>query len=163
MEFRWVPVEEVLTWQCGEVFYTAKGARPVNWETIFTHKPKHHNYQELRRSLRVIGFRIPLVAVRKPDGDIVTEDGHRRFVAAVDLGYKFIPFYIVEDDREADVQSVQVVRTRCYAIGIERLLELMRAAGFTDVQRLDCDFYQPVLVGTRPPAPALHATVDRRR
>jgi SAM-dependent methyltransferase len=68
-----------------------------------------------------------------------------------------LSFYIVEDDRAADVQNVHVFRTRYYAIGTNRLLDLMRTAGFTDARRLDWDFYQPVLVGTKPTQPC-HAT-----
>ena len=60
-----------------------------------------------------------------------------------------LSFYIVEDDREADVQSTQVIRSRYYAISPNRLIELMRDAGFGAVRRLDGDFYQPVLVGTK--------------
>jgi len=59
-----------------------------------------------------------------------------------------LSFYIVEDDREADVQDIQVIRSRYYAISPDRLMELMRDAGFGAVRRLDGDFYQPILVGT---------------
>jgi hypothetical protein len=41
------------------------------------------------------------------------------------------------------------MRSRYYAIGTDRLLDLMRRAGFSAVERLDDRFYQPVLVGDR--------------
>ena len=41
------------------------------------------------------------------------------------------------------------MRSKYYAIGTGRLLELMRRAGFASVERLDGQFYQPVLVGSR--------------
>jgi hypothetical protein len=41
------------------------------------------------------------------------------------------------------------MRTNYYAIGIGQLLELMQQAGFQDVQRLDGDFFQPILIGRR--------------
>ena len=38
---------------------------------------------------------------------------------------------------------------RYYAVSIERLIELMTAAGFTGVERVDRAFFQPLIVGTR--------------
>jgi SAM-dependent methyltransferase len=46
--------------------------------------------------------------------------------------------------------TTRVMRTRYRAIGIPRLLELLGAAGFVDVARLDERGHQPILVGTRP-------------
>jgi len=45
--------------------------------------------------------------------------------------------------------ATQAIRSRYYAIGIPRLLELMREAGFANTARLDGAFYQPVLVGRK--------------
>jgi SAM-dependent methyltransferase len=57
--------------------------------------------------------------------------------------------YFVEDRGGSDC-PVRVVRTQYYAVGTERLLELMSQAGFVEVRRIDGRFYQPVLVGRRP-------------
>ena len=38
-----------------------------------------------------------------------------------------------------------------YAVGTDKLLELMHTAGFTGVERLDERFFQPLLVGHRAP------------
>lgn len=46
--------------------------------------------------------------------------------------------------------TTRVMRTRYRAIGIPRLLELLGAAGFVDVARIDDRGHQPILVGTRP-------------
>ncbi|HYM59962.1 MAG TPA: class I SAM-dependent methyltransferase [Thermoanaerobaculia bacterium] len=56
-------------------------------------------------------------------------------------------FYFVEDRGDGDC-SVRAFRSMYYAIGIERLMELMRAAGFADVVRIDGSFFQPVIAGT---------------
>ena len=56
-------------------------------------------------------------------------------------------FYIMEDEPGAAPRT-QVFRARYYAIPPHRVLELMEAAGFTNVRRVE-GFYQPVLVGTR--------------
>ncbi|MCB1046920.1 MAG: class I SAM-dependent methyltransferase [Calditrichaeota bacterium] len=44
----------------------------------------------------------------------------------------------------------RVLRTRYYAVPVERVLAMMHEAGFVDVRRLDGVFYQPLLVGDRP-------------
>ena len=46
--------------------------------------------------------------------------------------------------------TTEVIRSRYYAITIERLLSLMAEAGFVDVRRLDGILHQPVRVGRRP-------------
>jgi hypothetical protein len=58
--------------------------------------------------------------------------------------------YLVVDDTASGRLCTHVMRTRFYAIGTDRLLELMREAGFVSTERLDGRFYQPVLVGSRP-------------
>jgi len=55
-------------------------------------------------------------------------------------------FYIVED-RGADTATTHALRSRYYGVTTDRLLELMRVAGFTHAERLDGVFYQPLLVG----------------
>jgi hypothetical protein len=39
--------------------------------------------------------------------------------------------------------------TQFYAVSTERLLELMREAGFQDCRRIDDTIYQPILTGRR--------------
>jgi SAM-dependent methyltransferase len=46
--------------------------------------------------------------------------------------------------------TTQVLRSRYYAITIDRLLALLRQAGFADLQRLDDVMFQPVIVARRP-------------
>lgn len=46
--------------------------------------------------------------------------------------------------------STQVLRSRYYAVSIERLSALLREAGFADVQRRDDVLFQPVLSARRP-------------
>jgi hypothetical protein len=57
--------------------------------------------------------------------------------------------YFVVDDGASRQLSTHVMRTRYNAVGTDRLLSLMKEAGFTSVERLDERFYQPVLVGDR--------------
>jgi SAM-dependent methyltransferase len=56
----------------------------------------------------------------------------------------------IMEDAGAPECTTQVFRTRYYAVTVSRLAELMRAAGFERVRRIDAGYYQPVLVGTRP-------------
>ena len=58
-----------------------------------------------------------------------------------------VSMYFVE---ETDPPTVQVGRSKYYAVSPERVMELMNDAGFVDVQQFDNAYYQPVLVGTRP-------------
>jgi SAM-dependent methyltransferase len=61
--------------------------------------------------------------------------------------YDLSMYFIVDDG--TDRPTTHVMRSKYYAIGTTRLLELMRQAGFVSVERLDGPFYQPVLVGSR--------------
>ena len=58
-----------------------------------------------------------------------------------------VSMYFIE---ETDPPIVHVGRSRFYAVNLLRVMELMKDAGFADVQRFDDAYYQPVLVGTRP-------------
>jgi SAM-dependent methyltransferase len=60
-----------------------------------------------------------------------------------------LTMYLVEDTGGAECVT-RALRSRYYAIGTEKLMELMGQAGFVQVERLDGRFYQPVLVGRRP-------------
>ena len=57
--------------------------------------------------------------------------------------------YFVVDDRSSDQLVTHVMRTKYNAVGTDRLLELMKEAGFTSTKRLDGRFFQPVLLGNR--------------
>lgn len=59
--------------------------------------------------------------------------------------------YLVEDGPGTEPRT-RVVRSRYYAVLIDTLIELMRGAGFVEVERIDEPFYQPVILGRRPAA-----------
>jgi hypothetical protein len=59
-----------------------------------------------------------------------------------------VAMYFVADRGGSDC-TTRVMRSRYYAIGTDRLMELMRQAGFEQVERLDGRFFQPVVLGTR--------------
>lgn len=59
-----------------------------------------------------------------------------------------LAMYFVADRGGADCVT-RVMRSRYYAVGTDRLMALLRQAGFVDVERVDGGFYQPVLVGRR--------------
>jgi SAM-dependent methyltransferase len=61
-----------------------------------------------------------------------------------------LAMYFVEDDGKSEISRAHVFRARYYAISPNRLLRLMEDTGFSQVERLDVGFYQPVLVGNRP-------------
>ena len=57
--------------------------------------------------------------------------------------------YLTED-QEGQGCRTRVLRTRYYAVPIDRLVTLLGEAGFVDVARRDDVLFQPVLVGRRP-------------
>lgn len=57
-----------------------------------------------------------------------------------------LSMYFVEDRGEADCVT-QVMRTKYYAVGADKLMSLMAEAGFSQVQVLVERFYQPVIIG----------------
>ena len=59
-----------------------------------------------------------------------------------------LAMYFIEDRGGSDVET-RVMRSKDSAVGTDRLMALMREAGFRDVQRLDDRFYQPVIIGKR--------------
>jgi hypothetical protein len=63
-----------------------------------------------------------------------------------------LAMYFVED-RGGPEGRTRVLRTRYYAVGTDKLLSLMRRAGFGDARRLDGAFFPPVLIGKRPAGP----------
>jgi SAM-dependent methyltransferase len=57
--------------------------------------------------------------------------------------------YFTRDDGAGGCET-HVFRGRYYAVTIARLLELMAEAGYVGTQRLDGEYFQPLLVGSRP-------------
>jgi hypothetical protein len=60
-----------------------------------------------------------------------------------------LTLFFIEEDLATGSVDMRALRTRYYAVGTDKLLALMRRAGFESVRSLDGVFYQPVLVGTR--------------
>ncbi|SFM10962.1 bifunctional 2-polyprenyl-6-hydroxyphenol methylase/3-demethylubiquinol 3-O-methyltransferase UbiG [Variovorax sp. OV329] len=83
----------------------------------------------------------------------VREEGGRRYVLFQVWDFEGdhydFSFFVVEEDPRAKTAVTRVMRSRYYAIGTDRLLELMAEAGFGNVRRIDDAYYQPVLVGTK--------------
>ena len=59
-----------------------------------------------------------------------------------------VTMYFVEDRGGRECRT-HVMRSTYYAVGMSRLLDLMREAGFDDVRRLDGRFFQPMVIGTK--------------
>lgn len=91
------------------------------------------------------------VGIVKPYG-VREETGRRYFVFQVwDFEGKIydLSMYFIESDRQANTANTHVMRSRYYALSPHRLMRLMEDAGYTSVARLDNQFFQPVLIGTR--------------
>jgi SAM-dependent methyltransferase len=59
-----------------------------------------------------------------------------------------LSLYVVEDRGDSEA-TVQVMRTKYYAVSADRLIELMGEAGYSGIRRLDGRFFQPLIVGTK--------------
>jgi hypothetical protein len=92
----------------------------------------------------------------KPYG--IREDGDRRFLLFQVWDFEGdqydVSFYVVEDEPRTGIVKTRIMRSRYYAIGCGRLLELMKTAGYGSVKRVEGDFYQPILVGAKEAQPA---------
>ena len=60
-----------------------------------------------------------------------------------------VSMYFVEDNMKGSEPRTRVMRSRYYAIPIDRMLMLMGDAGFQSVERLNDVYFQPVLVGAK--------------
>ncbi len=56
--------------------------------------------------------------------------------------------YIIEDPPTAE-PAAHAMRSTYYAVSIARLMDLLRQAGFEEVERIDGVFFQPVVLGRR--------------
>ena len=72
-----------------------------------------------------------------------------------------LAMYFVADRGDSDC-TTRVMRSRYYAVGTGKLMELMRQAGYVQVERLDGRFYQPVLLGRRSAEPGAAGDVGGR-
>ena len=61
-----------------------------------------------------------------------------------------LAMYFVEDRGGSDGVT-HIMRTKYYAIGTDKLMQLMTRAGFQQVRRLDGRFFQPVIIGKKDP------------
>jgi SAM-dependent methyltransferase len=90
-------------------------------------------------------------SIVKPYG--VRIDGTKRYLVFqawdFDQQYCNITFYFVEENLATGEVATHVMRSQYYAVSTAVLMELMSAAGFQDVRRLDDAFYQPVLIGSK--------------
>lgn len=82
-------------------------------------------------------------------------DGGSRFLAIQvwewDGDQYDLRMYLTSESPEG-ICSTQVLLSRYYAVTIDRLLELLKQAGFVDRRRIDSVLFQPVLLARRPDA-----------
>ncbi len=59
-----------------------------------------------------------------------------------------VSMYIVEDTGK-EICKTHVMRSKYYAVSIDILMNLLKDAGFSEVQRIDNQFYQPIIIGKK--------------
>lgn len=60
-----------------------------------------------------------------------------------------VSMYFIEEEQKSGKAQTHIMRSRYYALSPNCLMKLMKEAGYDSVTRLDNQFFQPVLVGTR--------------
>ena len=60
-----------------------------------------------------------------------------------------LKLFIIEEDLQTGHVLSRVFQSKYYAISTDKLMDLLTAAGFRNVRRLDGRFCQPVLIGTK--------------
>lgn len=87
----------------------------------------------------------------KPYG--VREDAGKRYLVFQVWDFEGeiydLSMYFIEEDQQSSIANTHIMRSRYYALSPNRLMQLMEEAGYTSVTRLENQFFQPVLVGTR--------------
>lgn len=95
-------------------------------------------------------------AIPRVDPDVrpygVRKVGRRRFLAVQVWEWENerydLRMYLTTEEDDGRCHT-EVLRSRYYAVTIERLLALMREAGFVETRRMDDVLFQPVLIGRR--------------
>ncbi len=59
-----------------------------------------------------------------------------------------LSMYMIIDDGTSKA-TTKVFRSTYYAISVDRLIELLSSAGFSNVKRVESDHYQPIIIGTK--------------
>ncbi len=59
-----------------------------------------------------------------------------------------LSMYFICDDGGKSAET-KIFRSQYYAVSISKIAALIQEAGFRDVRKLESDFYQPVIVGTK--------------
>lgn len=59
-----------------------------------------------------------------------------------------LSMYFIRDDGE-ELAETRIFRSQYYAVSTSKIVELMQEAGFKGVKRIESDFFQPVIVGTK--------------
>lgn len=79
-------------------------------------------------------------------------DGDRRFFAVQVWeweGEQYRLSMYLTTERNDGICQTEVLRSRYYAIGMERLVELLEEAGFVAIERRDDVLFQPVILGVK--------------
>ena len=91
---RWVKVETILnTWKSTDATIDSR----EDWDHLLARKRRDHGYKDIKKSIQKYGFCRPSDYLTRShywsQGKTPTHhEGHHRLAAAIDLGYKYVPY-----------------------------------------------------------------------
>ena len=116
-KIEWFSVDEILNhWQsCDSSTINIPKTRVLGkkaWLTLLDRKREGWRYEPAKKTLEESGFLMPLAYMIGTRGRKRHLNGHHRLASAIDLGYKFIPYYRVEksDDMWFDIKEFDGTR-----------------------------------------------------
>lgn len=59
-----------------------------------------------------------------------------------------LSMYFICDSGQQEAET-KVFRSKYYAVSTSKIIELMKGAGFSSVKKIESEFYQPVIIGTK--------------
>jgi len=118
----WVEIQEILTsWLSCDSTEILSNQSPKQkkrkWSELIKDVRLDDSYEEVKLFIDDEGFWIPL-EYRKENGYNLFTNGHHRLAAAIELGYKYVPMIIIDDNHcyfnirsfiDADIELTRLI------------------------------------------------------
>lgn len=127
MRAQWVSIDTVLTWSSVDYCYIknklpedikaqVKNKTMSEVQAVLSLCNQDPQYQDVLESINTYGLRKCLCR----DGDMCQADGHHRLLAAIELGYKWLP-YLYSDEPAGDSWSFRLSHSRSKIAALKKI------------------------------------------